>query len=124
MNGKYSSLRDSALHYLCTNGWDNGEFGDVQDYGVYVWRISNTPEEVALVNTEFTSVIEDWFKENPEAEDDSIFRADLVGHFIVWESSQGFVSVIHFDTEEELEEKYNHFLKHYGEWVEESEQDL
>jgi len=116
MLGKYDSFRDSALHFLCTSDWNNGEFGDVQDYGVYIWRISNTPEEVQVINTEITSVLEDWESYEEANGASQEFRDQLVGHFIVSENSQGFVNVREFDTKEALDARYNAFLEHYIEW--------
>ena len=122
MSGKYDSFRDSALHFLCTSGWDNGEFGDVQTYGVYIWRISNTEAEVSLENTEFNSVLEDWEHYEEVGESDE-FRQSLVGHFILSENEHGFVNVRSFDTESGLDARYNAFLIHWIEWSAENSDD-
>lgn len=121
MLGKYDSFRDSALHFLCTSGWNTGEFGDVQDYGVYIWRISNTPEDVQASNTELTSVLEDWDTYNDADADSQTFRDSLVGHFILSENEYGFVNVRKFDTVAGLDHRYNEFLKHYIDWSEKQE---
>jgi hypothetical protein len=121
MLGKYDSFRDSALHFLCLNDWDNGEFGDVNGYGGYYWRISNTPEDVQVTNTEMTSVLEDWdyYKEANGASQE--FRDKLVGHFLLVETQQGFVIAKQFKTEEGLDDQYNKFLHHFTSWMEDTE---
>jgi hypothetical protein len=120
MKGKYNSLRDSALHYMCINGWSTGEFGDVQDFGAYVWRVDNKAEDVQIGNTEFWSMLREWWGANGDPNIVEI-RDSLVGHFIVLESDQGFVSVIDYNTEEELVERYNPLLNQYTEWREKFE---
>lgn len=96
--GKYSNDRDSALHFLCSSGWGNDSFGDVSTFGKYVWRISNSWEEVKPAAIDFTSVIEEWL-EAEELEDGEAFRKSLVGHFLVTELDNGTVSVIDCGTE-------------------------
>jgi hypothetical protein len=114
--GKFSSARDSLLHFLCISNWNTGEFGNVSDYGIYVWRIDNGPQDVALVNGEFTHVIEDWFIENPEVTDSEELRSELVGHFIIVENDQGFVNVVNFENETDLNKIYGEMLDQYCAW--------
>jgi len=106
--GKFSNDRDSALHYLCTSEWSNESFGDVESPTGYVWRISNTWEEVKPTNTEFNSVItewlraevrENWFQLEALTEE---LRKSLVGHFLLQEDSNGLVHVREYATEKEL----------------------
>jgi hypothetical protein len=113
--GKYDNARDDALHYLCLAGWSNGEFGTME-FGAYNWRISNDWEDVKPENGEFNSLIEEWFELNPEVEDDSIFRRDLVGHFHVIEASNGMVSVIAYDSKEERDENFLKLEAAFNEW--------
>jgi hypothetical protein len=113
--GKFSTASESILHFLCSGGWSTGEFGNVSDYGVYVWRIDNGPQDVALVNGEFTHVIEDWFIENPEVTDSEELRAELVGHFIIVENDQGAVTVHNFENETDLNKVYGEMLSKYNE---------
>lgn len=122
--GKYSSARDDALHFLCTNGWDNGEFGNVSDYGAYFWQISNAPADVQQENGEFNSVIEDWFKDNPEVTDSPELRSELVGHFVVSETDSGAVSVQAFDSEDALDKFWRSELERYAELGEDDEDDV
>jgi hypothetical protein len=115
MLGKFDSLRDSALHFLCLQDWGNESTGDVTDFGLYVWRISNSAEDVATTNEEFNSLFDPVLLEFEVTEE---LRKQLVGHFIVFENSNGQVSVLEFPTEEDakrvfagLEEDYDEFLR-------------
>ena len=116
MKGKFNSLRDSALHYLCSNGWSTGEFGDTEAYGGYFWKTTNVWEEVQPENGEFNSVMEDWFAANPEWQDIPSFRADLVGHFVVMEVSSGQVTVVPFDSQEAMERDFNRLGDLFTKW--------
>lgn len=115
MLGKYDSFRDSALHFLCLADWSNESFGDVSDFGVYIWRISNTPEDVQATNTELTSVLEDWdyYEEANGASQE--FRDELVGHFIVSENDQGLVTVRKY-SEVGMLDMFHKYETHYNEW--------
>jgi hypothetical protein len=129
MLGKYDSYRDSALHFLCSNGWENESFGDVSTYGVYLSRISNKLEEVHTLNTEINSLLEVWEQENPEllgTLECSLeeFRKRLVGHFLVSESDTGLVTVREFATEGMLISQYKAMEKHFNEFMEEEEEEL
>src|SRR5213595_1255559 len=100
--GKYSNEFEDALHYLCTSEWSNESFGNVEAPTGYVWRISNTWEEVKPENGEFNSLMAEWFEQNPSFEDSEEFRRGLVGHFLVWEDNNGLVFLASFSTEKEL----------------------
>lgn len=116
--GKYSSARDDILHYLCTNYWANDSFGDANDYGSYVWKISNEAADVSTENTEFNSLIEEWFTINGTVVDSPELRAELVGHFNVTTVDSGFVYVSAYDTEEARDAVYKLAEEAYGEWDE------
>ncbi len=114
--GKYSSARDSILHYLCVGEWSNASFGDVEAPTGYVWRISNDPADVHIPNTEITSVLSDWFEQNNEVTDSPELRNELVGHFLVVEDSAGFVYVVEFATESLLLTRFNALREDFDEW--------
>jgi len=116
MLGKFDSYRDSALHFLCTSDWANESFGNVQDYGVYIWRISNSVNDVQKENMEFASVIEDWFTANPECADHKALRRSLLGHFMVSENEQGLVTVKQYTLESELIRHFNQMQEHFNQW--------
>lgn len=121
--GKYSSARDDILHWLCGNDWANDSFGNVGDYGSYVWKISNTPEEAQQSNGEFTSMLAEWLEGNPEVTDSPELRSELVGHFIVTTTESGFVYVEAFDLEQVRDLTYSKAEEAYSEWDEEDEED-
>ena len=98
---KYESNRDDALHFLCTSGWANSSFGDVEAPVGYNWRITNAPVDVAEVNTEFNSLMEDW-----DGELTLEVRDSLVGHFLVVEDSNGLVHVLRYNSGAELIETF------------------
>jgi hypothetical protein len=121
--GKFSSDRDSALHFLCSSEWSNESFGDVNTFGKYVWRISNTWEDVKPTNIAFNSVIEEWLINDPDIEAiGEEFRKALEGHFIVTELDSGQVLVFECETELQLisifnvlQEQWEEFNKEDGE---------
>jgi len=115
--GKFTSARDDILHFLCATEWSNGSFGDVEAPTGYVWRISNDPADVHIPNTEITSVLEEWFTDNPEVTDSPALRAELVGHFLVTEDSQGFVSVLQCPSKTSLVSEYVYLENRYNEWA-------
>ena len=99
--GKFSSDTDATLYFLCQSEWANESTGDIPEFGRYVWRISNDPFDVHIPNTEITSLLEDFLKEE-EIADSAEFRASLVGHFLVSENSDGLVTVQEFPSETAL----------------------
>lgn len=114
--GKYSNARDDILHYLCTSEWSNDSFGNVDEYGAYVWKISNDPADVAQDNTEFSSLLAEWLENCPEVTDSPELRAELAGHFIVTTVSSGFVYVTAFDTEAARDAVYSEAETAWAEW--------
>lgn len=114
--GKFSTDRDSALHYLSTSEWANDTFGNVEAPTGFVSKISNNWEEVKPENTEMTSVLEDWFEQQGDVEDTPEFRESLVGHFLITENSQGFVYVSEFETAEDRDRVYNDLETEFNEW--------
>jgi hypothetical protein len=114
--GKYSSARDSILHYLCLSEWSNDSFGDVEAPTGYAWRIDNDPADVHIPNSEITSVLSDWFDDNPEVKDSPELRAELVGHFLVVEDSNGFVSVHEYPSGMQLMQTFQSLEETWAEW--------
>jgi hypothetical protein len=119
--GKYSSARDSLLHFLCTSDWGNASFGDVEAPTGYVWRISNNWEEVKPINMEINSVLEDWFAENSEVTDSPELRKELVGHFLVVEDNDGFISVHEYASEELVIQAFDSIEAIFNEWNEQED---
>jgi hypothetical protein len=119
MLGKYDSFRDEALHALCLADWANESNGDCSDYGVYFWRISNEPQDVATNNQEFNSLVELLELEHDTPE----LRQSLIGHFLVSENDQGLVSVRQFENDRDLIARYAAFEAHYLEFLGDDEID-
>lgn len=117
--GKYSSARDDILHFLCTSDWAEESSGNTESPSGYFWRISNTPEDVSMNNHEFNSVIEDWFKDNPEVTDSSNLRFELVGDFIVQGVDSGMIYVYQYESKAEMLEAYEALDEQYGQWDDE-----
>ena len=114
--GKYSSARDSILHFLVINDWGNASDGNVEAGTGWFARISNAPAEVHIPNTEISSVLSDWFEANPEVTDSEELRTELVGHFLVRETSQGFVYVSEYSSEEALTAEYQRLENEFSDW--------
>lgn len=114
--GKYSNDRDNILHFMATSDWANESFGDVEAPTGYVWRISNTPEEVQVSNTELTSLIEEQLV-SYDIEDGPEFRNSLVGHFLISEDSNGLVYVMPFPNESNLLNRFNELQELFDEWA-------
>src|SRR5438094_643750 len=108
--GKYDSDRDNILHYMCTSEWSNESFGNVEAPTGYVWRITNTKDDVFGTfdqgNMEFDSLIEDQMSLY-SIDDTPEFRRSLVGHFLVIENDQGFVDVVEYPSESALLSAFN-----------------
>jgi hypothetical protein len=113
--GKYGTDRDNILHYMATSDWAMGSFGDVEAPTGYVWKMSNNPADVQVSNTELTSLIEDQI-ELYSIEDGPEFRASLVGHFLIAEDSNGFVSVAEYASAELLQQAYDSLEAIFSEW--------
>lgn len=115
--GKYSSARDSILHFLCTSEWANESTGDVEAPTGYFWRISNYDHDVAEKNNEFGSVLSGWFEENPEVTDSPELRKELVGFWIINEDSNGFIHVMDAQNDKTQQEIYAMLESKYSEWL-------
>ena len=114
--GKYSTARDSILHFLCVSDWANDSTGNSEAPTGYFWKISNDPADVATINAEFQSVIEEWFLESPEVTDSPALRAELVGDFIVSTDDQGFVYVESFESAARRDAEYSTRELAYWDW--------
>lgn len=98
--GKYSTLRDAYLHEMCMGGWANESDGDVAGPVGYFYRISIEAQDVHGVADAFGSPVR-----------------GIVGHFLVTENDQGFVSVWEQETERMLIRQYRAHEKAYSEWL-------
>ncbi len=114
--GKYSSARDSILHFLCISDWANESDGHSEAPTGYFWRISNEEFDVQGSNHEFGSVMEEWFEQNPEVTDSPELRSELVGHFIVQGMDSGFVYVGDYGSESEVKGVFEAMQTEFSVW--------
>jgi hypothetical protein len=88
---RFETNRDEVLYCMALEGWATYETGDVDIWGYFSYGMTNTVQDVATNNTEFSSLFESMefpFPLIPE------LSARLVGSFIITIDSQGFVSVV------------------------------
>lgn len=109
---------DSALHellYTLTASWDwaQDHDGDTEGYGVYQWRMSLERED--LHDGQLAELAEEAGGIDP---DDTDLPNQVFGNWIVSTTSQGFVYVSKFESEELLEHAWELFQHAYGEWAE------
>lgn len=83
MPGKYDSKRDEALHRLSLEGWANKSSGDVEAPSGFYARISVDASELEALHDVLSS----------DFEVGDLDLNDLIGHFLVIEDNQGFVTV-------------------------------
>ena len=113
--GKYMVDSHNILHFLCTSDWATDSGGNVESPTGYFWRISNTPEDVRMENTEITSLIEDQMSAY-DIEDGPEFRESLVGHYLLVEDSNGFVNVSEYLTEMALRRDFEKLQAEFEAW--------
>jgi hypothetical protein len=114
--GKFSSARDSMLHFLSGVEWCNASGGSVEAPTGWFAKISFLPAEIHIPNTEITSVLEDWFEANPEVIDSPELRKELEGYFIVRENEQGFVTVTEVSSSYVLDAEYQKLETAFDVW--------
>jgi hypothetical protein len=98
--GKYSTLRDAYLHDMAVNGWANESFGDVEAPTGYVWLISNSAAEMLEVTQTFGPA-----------------PRNAVGHFVLIEDSNGFVSVFDHSTNTGAGTLFRALEAEYSAWL-------
>jgi hypothetical protein len=104
---KFDSARDELLYVMTLEGWANESSGESDAPMGFFARISNSPNEIAEIRDAFpreTVVLDD---------------AEMIGHFLCQENSQGFWYVESFDSEYELKRAYRHLDRLYSEWASE-----
>lgn len=116
MKGKFDSPRDDLFWFMTLEGWATDTDGSVE-FGRWFGKLSNTAEDVSVDNGEFNSLVDQWEPDAVENYHSKEFRASLVGHFLVSEDGQGFVTVTEFDTELERDAVYNQWSGEYSEWL-------
>jgi hypothetical protein len=94
---------------MTLHGWCNEFSGDVECPTGFFARMSNTAREVA----EIAEAFEEDFKELGLVDIN-----ELVGHFLLMEDSDGFVSVVKYEDEELLKYDYRRLDDVYCYWSE------
>lgn len=97
--GKYSTLRDEYLHMMAIDGWANESTGDVSSPTGFVWLISNAPAEMLEITQVFGPA-----------------PINAVGHFVLIEDSNGFVSVYDYSTKIGAETLFRALEAEYDVW--------
>ncbi len=113
LKGKYSSVRDELLHDLSVSGWANASSGDVASPTGHFSRISNSEAELPEVVGTFDEDLHTLGRDN---------FGCLVGHFMVIESSEGFVTVVSYRTEQALMTDYAQLEAVYSAWEAQDEE--
>lgn len=109
--GKFRDAVDEMLYTLSLHGWAN-ESGDVESPTGFFARISITRQELPEVVEAFQDEI---------AAQGFTDTAALIGHFLLFEDSQGFVEVDEYDDEPSLRIAYEGLEALYSQWAEEDD---
>lgn len=104
--GKFASDRDQLLYYITLEGWGVASGGDVQSPSGWFGRISTTEAELPGVEQAFGEQISS----------SGVAPAELVGHFLLNEDSQGFVYVTEYGSERDLLASYGILEEVYEQW--------
>lgn len=105
MAGSFDSARDELLHAMSLEGWANASSGDVECPTGFFARISNDSREIPEIRDAFPT------------ESAGISNADIRGHFLCVENSQGFWYVTRYDNARALVQAYNALEAEYSEWL-------
>lgn len=109
---KYSSERDRLLDAMVNSGWGNASSGDVEAPTGFFGRISNATDDLGELI------------EALEPADQAAARQhakELVGHFMVYESIGGVVTVDVYPDEPTLVADYQRLDGEYSAWLMENE---
>ena len=106
---KYDSVRDEILDAMTKAGWSNASSGDVESPTGWFARITIDSADIASVRDTFEGEFSHLVI--------SSHWNDVIGHFLVREDSQGFVTVTQYPTEAELISAYDELDNAYGDWL-------
>jgi len=107
--GRFNSLRDEMLYRMSLDGWAGASAGDVASPYGFFSRITNEPSELESLEDAFGEMFEGA---NFTATD------ELVGSFLITESSQGFVDVQEFPSFKALDVAFDQRVGLYESWAE------
>ncbi|QBZ72291.1 hypothetical protein SEA_CIRCINUS_249 [Streptomyces phage Circinus] len=103
--GKFDSDRDELFYVMSLEGWANESSGDVECPTGYFARISNGRSDIPSIRDAFP-------EESRPVSDD-----EIVGHYLLQENSQGFVSVYDYASEWQLTRAFRILEETYSEWT-------
>lgn len=109
--GRFASPRDEVLYVMTCEGWSNQSDGNDASPTGWFARVSNSEAELA-------SIVDTFGDDLITAE---VAPSSLVGHFIMTESTQGFVSVNEYPTEDAAKADYALLAEEYLAWHGEDE---
>jgi len=108
VKGKYNSERDKILDWMTTADWANESCGSVEVPVGHFARMTNEESDRAGIM--------DAFGEDMAGCESPVRFEDLLGHFIVRENDQGFVTVEEFDTLQDLLARWNKLYREFDTW--------
>lgn len=103
----FSRPRDEVLYLMDAEGWANESGGATNASSGYYARISNTPAELDEVVDAFAKEIADVGLAD---------AAELIGHFLLKQASDGYVSVHTYPSEPQLKLAFDVLERSYAEW--------
>lgn len=101
---KFDNSRDALLHVMSLEGWANESGGNVECATGYYARISNDRQDIESIRDAFPS------------ESSDVSDADMVGHFLYQENSQGFVFVSEYPDSVSLIRDFRILEREFSEW--------
>ena len=102
MSGKYNSPQDEFVHLATLDGWSARDDGDVTAPTGFFSRISIGADDVDRARTTFA--------EHFPGEDVPV----ALGHFLVLEDEQGFVTVQTFSSADDADKAFEALESQYG----------
>lgn len=104
---RFASPRDEALFLLAHEGWANRSDGALDSPVGWFAAVSNSAVELP----EILEIFEDDLRAVGLTD-----PLELLGHFLLTESSEGAVAVYSFWTEEQVLDVYGQMARRYAEW--------
>jgi hypothetical protein len=98
--GRFSTLRDEYLYNMAVDGWANESDGSTEAPTGYFYRISNEPDDIREIARVFGNPVD-----------------GIIGHFLLIEDSNGFVSVGTYADAQTLEEDFKALTDEYSAWL-------
>lgn len=104
---RFASIRDEVLYRLSTSEWDCASSGSTDSPSGWFAKISNSTHELGDLQDALGESFESLGIADP---------VELVGHFLLLEDYQGFVTVNQFANEDQLSGVYDVLEEIYVAW--------